>query len=177
MVTPNSPVGPMSAAVIWEQLLNVRAPRSAIQNSDPYNSVFPRAVTTFDEALTGFDSLSAEATFYRQALPSLSPPDGELNGHSVPEDVIRSTNTRAVALPSEETTYWLPPTDTPSSVSITMRSGMTVIAFNFEGGSDLSLKDVLPYVKTSLGRISSVYCGTDIMAKHAGQSARRRADD
>ena len=54
---------------------------------------------------------------------------------------------------------------------------MTVIAFNFEGGSDLSLKDVLPYVKTSLGRISSVYCGTDIMAKHAGQSARRRADD
>jgi hypothetical protein len=84
MVTPNSPIGPKSAAAIWEQLLNVSAPGSAIQNSDPYNLMHPRAVTTFDEALTGFDSSSAEATFYRRGLPPPFPPDGELNGRSVP---------------------------------------------------------------------------------------------
>src|ERR1039458_1288229 len=52
----------------------------------------------------------------------------------VPERVLSSTNIGALSLPSEETTYWLPSTDTPSNVMITVRSGLTVIAFNFEGG-------------------------------------------
>ena len=166
IVTPNSRRGPSSDAVIWEQFLNVSAPRSAIQNADPYNVAHPRAVTIFDEALTGFDSTSAEATLYRRGLPSPFPPDGELNGHSVPEDVVSSTNIRALLLPSEEVTYWLPSSDTPSNVMVSLRSGGTIIAFNFEGGSDLSLRDVLPIVNAALNRISSMCGGTDIMANH-----------
>jgi len=157
--------GPTSAAVIAEQLLSVRAPRSAVQNADPYNRAHPDSITTYSEGITGFTDAGAEALFYGRGLPSEEPPESVVHGRPIPEEVSSSINSPAFPTPNEVTGYALPTTDTPGVVMVTIESGATVIGFTFEGGAALSLRTVEPIVTTAMGVIAAACHGTDIMPR------------
>jgi hypothetical protein len=168
LVLAGDNTGPASAAVIAEQLLNKTAPRAAIQNANPFNVAHPEAITTFGEQITGFTSQSAESLFYSRGLPSLSPPQSVVNGRPVPEVVSSTVNDSAFAVPNDVTTYSLPSSDTPAEVMVTVKSGATVIGFNFEGGSALSLADVQPIIQKALAILAASCNGIDIMPRTAG---------
>ena len=156
-----------SAATISEHLRDFFAPWMAIQNSNPFNVRHPKTITTSDETITGFTSRTAEARFYSRARPQNPPPEDNVNGHVLYDHVANFVNVMWLPKPNEVVTYSQPGSDVPTTIYATVESGRTILGLDFEGGSGLNGRDVMPYV---LGAVHQVVdrCGSlDIMASHS----------
>lgn len=144
----------MSAAVVMEHLFDSTAPGSAIQNSDPFNLAHPHAITTFDEGITGFTNASAESLFYGRAAALEAPQDEQLN---------MQRNVAGLPAPNVVTTTSLVGSDLPTTIQVTIEAGHTVLGLGFEGGSSLSLPDVLQYVNSAVSQVRTTCGSLDIM--------------
>jgi hypothetical protein len=156
-----------SAAVVTGHLFDSRAPGSAIQNSDPYNVAHPHVVTTFDEGITGFTNASAESLFYSRAVPQQAPQDN-VSGQPQSEQLNVQRNAVGLPAPNVVAITSLPGTDVPATIQVTIEAGHTVLGLSFEGGSSLSLPDVLQYVNSAVNQVRTTCGSLDIMSPSHG---------
>jgi hypothetical protein len=154
----------MSAAVVEEHLFNTMAPMSAIQSVDPFNSTHPKTITTFDEGVTGFTSTSAESSFYSSATSQSPTPENVVNGVLLPETVSSESNYSGLPSPNVVTIDTQPSSDVPTVIQFTIESGQTILSLSFEGGTGLTLSDVLPYAQSAIDTITNACGSLDIMA-------------
>jgi len=144
----------MSAAVVTGHLFDSSAPGSAIQNSDPFNLAHSHAITTFDEGITGFTNASAESLFYGRAAALEAPQD---------EHLILQRDVAGLPAPNVVTTTSLPGSDVPATIQVTIEAGHSVLGLGFEGGSSLSLPDVLQIVSSAVSQVRTTCGSLDIM--------------
>jgi len=153
-----------SAALISEQMFNQTAPTAAIQNASSFNVSHPYSVVVFNEAVTGFTDRQAESDFMGFAGPSIIRSEAQLRGRLVYVVEHSKHNDPRFASPNWTNVQSLPGSNTPSTVSVAIQYGATVVAFSFEGGVALSIDRVRPIVNSALERIERACGALDIMA-------------
>jgi hypothetical protein len=153
-----------SAAMIDEHLRNFSVPRMAIQNSNHYNVSHSRTITTSDEAITGFTDPKAEVRFYSMAKPQVTPPQDRVDGVLRPEQETYYANVRWLPGSNEIVVYSQPGSDVPTTIYVTVRAGRTILGLDFEGGTDLTVSQVRPYVLEAVRQIVDRCGSMDIMA-------------
>ncbi len=153
-----------SAATISEHLRDRGAPWSAIQNASPFNVAHPRAITTSDEALTGFTEQRAEADFFARAPPQEPPPEDDVAGRLVSDRVANDVDVAWLPRPNEIVTYSQPGSDVPTTIDVSVESGRTVLGLDVEGGVALTVRDVMPYVLEAIHQVAARCGSLEIMS-------------
>ena len=154
---------PSIAADLSENLVSTTAPASAIQSASSFNLDNPNTITSFSEGVSGFASTTLEANYFAEGAAPSTLPESMVNGHLTNEQVWSTTDSTQFPTPNEVVVTSLPGTDTPGQVEITIESGSTVIGLTFEGGSSLSLADVLAYAQQALAQLTETCASLDIM--------------
>jgi hypothetical protein len=156
---------PSSAAVIQENLFDTKAPKSALQSDDPFNTANPHVITSFSEGITGFTVSSSEAEFWGWGTSEANaPPQYLVDGHLMPVQVALTTDDPDLPVPNDVVVLTAPQSDVDTQITFSVKAGHTVIGLAFFGGVGLSLKDVMPIAMTAMKIITSACRGGDIMA-------------
>ena len=156
---------PSSAAVIQENLFDTKAPKSALQSDDPFNTANPQVITSFSEGITGFTVSSSEVDFWGWGTSEANaPPQYLVDGHLVSVQVALTTDDPDLPAPNDVVVFTAPQSDVETQITISVKAGHTVIGLAFFGGVGLSLNDVMPIAMTAMKIITSACRGGDIMA-------------